>query len=106
MKYNKKGVRKIGRLFSYPQAMLCLLCYNITMKKEFIIFIVVLLLATGGAYYFGYQMGYDAGKEVGRAVAQIGAGAAVTNPLEKLPATNPFEKAVNPFKDLYQNPFK
>jgi len=74
--------------------------------KIIIIALAVAAVAGVGAYYFGYQRGYGAGKEVGRAAAQTGAGAAVTSPLEKLPETNPFEKAVNPFKDLYQNPFK
>lgn len=74
--------------------------------KSLIIFIALLLLAAGGAYYFGWQRGYDVGKEVGISAAKAGAGAAVTNPLEKLPETNPFQDVVNPFKDLYQNPFK
>lgn len=74
--------------------------------KIIVVFIVVLALAGAGAYYFGYQMGYKAGKEFGMAAAKTEAGAAVTNPLEKLPEINPFEQAVNPFKDLYKNPFK
>ena len=74
--------------------------------KVVIIFIVLLLLAAGGAYYFGYQQGYGKGMEAGKAAAQVGAGGAVQTPLGEMPSTNPFEKAVNPFKDLYQNPFK
>ena len=74
--------------------------------KLIVVFIIVLAVAGVGAYYFGYQRGYEAGKEFGMAAAKTGAGAAVTNPLEKLPETNPFQEVVNPFKDLYQNPFK
>ncbi len=63
-----------------------------------------------GVYYFsygfGYKTGYEAGKEIGKAAAKTEAGAAVENPLEQMPSTNPFEKAVNPFKELYKNPFK
>lgn len=70
------------------------------------VFVAILALAGAGAYYFGYQRGYEAGKEFGIAASKTEAGAAVTNPLEKLPETNPFENAVNPFKDLYKNPFK
>lgn len=75
-------------------------------KKVLIVLILVLLLAAGGAYFFGYQKGYAKGMKVGRAAVQAGAGGAVSNPLGEMPSTNPFEEAVNPFKDLYQNPFK
>ena len=79
-------------------------------KKNLIIFIVAILVVAAGTYYFSYQkgfkVGYDAGKEVGRAAVKTGAGAAVENPLGEMPSTNPFENAVNPFKDLYTNPFK
>ena len=78
--------------------------------KSIIIFIIAVVVAGAGAYYLGYNKGYgvgfDSGKEVGMAAAKTGAGAAVTNPLEGLPETNPFEEVVNPFKDLYKNPFK
>ena len=74
--------------------------------KVVIIFIVLILLAAGGAYYFGYQLGYGKGVEAGKAVTEVGAGGAVQAPLEQMPSTNPFEQAVNPFKDLYKNPFK
>ncbi|MBI2450589.1 MAG: hypothetical protein HYV47_03595 [Candidatus Nealsonbacteria bacterium] len=74
--------------------------------RNIIIFIIVLVLAAAGAYYFGYQQGFSKGKEMGKAAAEVGAGAAVENPLEEMPSTNPFEEAVNPFKDLYKNPFK
>lgn len=76
------------------------------MNKNIIIFIIILLLAGASAFYFGYQQGYGKGVEVGRAAAKTGAGGAVEAPLENMPSTNPFEKAVNPFKDLYTNPFK
>lgn len=79
-------------------------------KKVLIIFIAAIIVVGVGVYYFsyqkGYETGYDAGKEVGQAAAKTEAGAAVENPLEKMPSTNPFEEAVNPFKDLYTNPFK
>ena len=74
--------------------------------KVVIIFIVLILLAAGSAYYFGYQLGYGKGVEAGKATIEVGASGAVQAPLEKMPSTNPFEKAVNPFKDLYKNPFK
>jgi len=77
-----------------------------TMKKFTPIFIIVLLLVAAGAYYFGYQQGYGKGMEAGKAAAQVGAGGAVQAPLGEMPSTNPFEKAVNPFKELYKNPFK
>lgn len=79
-------------------------------KKILIIFVAAIIIVAGGVYYFSYQMayqkGYDAGKEAGIAAQKTTAGAAVTNPLEQMPSTNPFEKTVNPFKDLYKNPFK
>jgi len=79
-------------------------------KKTLIIFIVVVLVVAGGVYYFSYQKGYKAGYgegvEIGKASVKVEAGAVVTNPLEKMPETNPFEKVINPFKDLYKNPFK
>ena len=75
-------------------------------KKTLIIFIVVVLVVAAGVYYFGFQKGYKLGIETGRTAAQTSAGAAVTNPLEKMPETNPFEQVVNPFKELYKNPFK
>lgn len=30
---------------------------------------------------------------------------AATNPAEKIPSANPYEKVVNPFRDAYKNPF-
>ena len=75
-------------------------------KKLLIIFIVVVLVVAAGCYFVGYKKGFASGVETGRIAAETSAGAAVTNPLEKMPETNPFEKAVNPFKDLYKNPFK
>ena len=75
-----------------------------------IIFVIVVLIVAVGVYYFaykkGYSVGYEEGKETGRAAAQVGAGEVVTNPMEKMPSTNPFEKVVNPFKEGYKNPFK
>jgi hypothetical protein len=78
-------------------------CYHKIMikPKVVIMFIVVILLAAGGAYYFGYQQGYGKGAE-----AEVGAEGAVEAPLGEMPSTNPFDQAVNPFKDLYKNPFK
>lgn len=79
-------------------------------KKVFIIFIGVVLMVAIGVYFLaykkGYELGYKEGIEVGRAAAQVGAGEVVTNPLEKMPSTNPFERVINPFKELYKNPFK
>ena len=71
------------------------------MKKKLLIILIVVALvvvAAGIYYYFYYQKSQE--------VAGVIPKAAVSNPLEKMPETNPFEKAVNPFKDLYQNPFK
>lgn len=80
------------------------------MNKKLLILVLaaaVLALAVGvGGYYFGYQKGYGQGVEVGRAAATTRAGQAVSNPLEKMPETNPFEKVVNPFEAGYKNPFK
>lgn len=75
-------------------------------KKTLIIFIIVVLVVAAGVYYFGFQKGYKLGVETGRAAAGTSAGAAVTNPLEKMPETNPFGEVINPFKELYKNPFK
>jgi len=74
--------------------------------KTIIIFSIVLLLAVAGAYYFGFQKGYSKGMEVGQAAARVGAGGTVQAPLGEMPSINPFEQAINPFKDLYNNPFK
>lgn len=71
-----------------------------------VIFIISFLALTALAYYFGYQKGLAVGKEIGRAASQTEAGTAVQNPLEQMPSTNPFEEVVNPFKELYKNPFK
>lgn len=84
------------------------------MDKKLLVFIlaaVALVIVAGvGGYYLGYQKGYGkgyvAGVETGRAAAKTGAGAAVTNPLENMPETNPFEKVINPFEAGYINPFK
>lgn len=83
-------------------------------KKVLIILIalkIVVLVVVGTVVYYlsyqkGYKTGYEAGKEVGRAAAVVKPEKAVTNPLEKMPETNPFEKVINPFKELYKNPFK
>ncbi|PIR72925.1 MAG: hypothetical protein COV26_01335 [Candidatus Nealsonbacteria bacterium CG10_big_fil_rev_8_21_14_0_10_36_23] len=72
-------------------------------KKLLIILIVVILVAAGLVYYFWYQKGKKTGLEVTIPTLPK---AAVTNPLEKMPETNPFDKAINPFKTLYKNPFK
>lgn len=75
-----------------------------------IILIVTVLVVGVGVYYFsyqkGYKVGYEAGKEIGKAAAKTEAGAVVENPLEQMPSANPFEEVVNPFKELYKNPFK
>lgn len=81
--------------------------------------LLVILIAGGaivlaGVYVLGYQLGlqkgyktgYDKGKEVGQAAAKTELGEAVSNPLEEMISTNPFERVVNPFKELYKNPFK
>ena len=79
-------------------------------RKNLIIFIIAIAAVAVGVYYFSYQKGYktgfEAGKEAGIAAGKTTAGQAVTNPLEAMPSVNPFEKAVNPFKELYKNPFK
>lgn len=79
-----------------------------------LIFVVVLVAVGIGVYFLayqqgyktGYKTGYDLGVDTGKAAAKTTPGQAVSNPLEEMPSTNPFEKAVNPFKDLYKNPFK
>ena len=75
-------------------------------KKVLIIFIVALVAVAGTVYYFSYQMGYREGKEFGRLMGEISAGTLVENPLGEMPSVNPFEKIINPFKELYKNPFK
>jgi len=80
------------------------------MGKKFLMIIIGILI--GGlalsylAYQTGYQAGFEGGKVVGRAAGQTELGDVVGNPLEDMPSANPFEKVINPFKDLYQNPFK
>ena len=80
------------------------------MDKKILIVAVAAVIVAGAAAYFsynsGYKTGYTSGLETGRAAAKTQADEVVANPLEKLPSTNPFEKAINPFKDLYKNPFK
>ncbi len=85
--------------------------YNENMdRKNLIIFIITIVAVAAGVYYFsykkGYKTGFNVGKEAGIAASKTTAGQAVANPLEAMPSTNPFEKAVNPFKELYKNPFK
>lgn len=83
-------------------------------KNTLAIFLIILVVVVLGVFYFSYQRGYGDGyavgskdgEEIGRAAAQVTAGEAVTNPLEDIPSTNPFEETVNPFKDLYKNPFE
>lgn len=79
-------------------------------KKTLLIFLGGVLVVAAGVYYFSYQkgfsVGFQAGKEAGRAAAQVKPGEVVSNPLEKMPSTNPFEEVINPFKELYKNPFK
>lgn len=72
-------------------------------KKFLIIFIIVILVVVGVVYYFWYQKGKKTGLEITTPTLLK---AAVTNPLEKMPETNPFDKGINPFKTLYKNPFK
>lgn len=79
-------------------------------KKVLIIFIIVVVIVAGVVYYFSYQKGYQVGFETGKEIAKLAAGVSpekmVGNPLEKMPSVNPFEKIINPFKELYRNPFK
>ena len=78
-------------------------------KKQLIIIVVLLALAIGagvGGYYYGRQTGYQEGIEVGRAAAQVEAGDAVSGPMDNMPSANPYQGAVNPFEDAYQNPFE
>ncbi len=75
-------------------------------KKILIIFIIIVLVVAGGVYFVGYRAGYRAGMETGIMASQVEPGEVVTNPMEKMPSTNPFEKVVNPFRELYKNPFK
>lgn len=78
--------------------------------KNLVILLIVVIVVALGVYYFSYQKGYkvgfERGKEVGRAAAKVEAGEAVVNPFEGIPSANPFEDAINPFRDLYKNPFK
>lgn len=79
------------------------------MEKKQLIIVVLLALAIGagvGGYYYGRQAGYQEGVEIGRAAAQIGAGDAVSSPMDNMPSANPYQGAINPFEDAYQNPFE
>ncbi len=76
---------------------------------KIILIIILIVVAVGagiGGYYYGHSIGYEEGKEVGKAAAQVEAGKAVSGPLESMPSANPYEGAINPFEDAYQNPFK
>ena len=78
--------------------------------KTYIIFLIIVIIVSLAVYYFSWQQGYKAGfekgKEVGKAAAKVEAGETVQNPFEEIPSTNPFEDAINPFRDSYKNPFK
>lgn len=75
-----------------------------------IVFIIAVLAVAAGAYYYGnktgYEKGYGDGDVAGRAAAKVEAGTAVSNPMEKMPETNPFKGVVNPFEAGYKNPFE
>lgn len=83
------------------------------MKKIWII-VVVLIIIVGG--YFAWKSFFKKSPEEKAAdvfektTKSAGAGALpeltpLANPLEKLPETNPVEKA-NPFKNIKTNPFR
>ncbi len=71
-----------------------------------VIFVIVVLAVAGGGYYYGHKLGYEEGVEIGRVAAQVEAGDVVSNPMENMPSTNPFDEIVNPFDEAYQNPFE
>lgn len=87
-------------------------------KKNLIIIIVLVVIVAGvvgfGVFYYGnrqgytkgYNAGFEEGKKVGRAAAKIEAGEAVSNPMENMPSTNPFDKVINPYEEAYKNPFE
>ncbi len=53
-----------------------------------------------GAQQFVGSAGFDIGTNIGD-ISELTA-----NPLKNMPSANPLEKVVNPFRDLYKNPFK
>lgn len=59
--------------------------------KTLIIVIILIVIGGGVIYYFSMQK--EAGQEI------IGS-------LKEIPSVSPFDKVVNPFRDLYKNPFK
>jgi flagellar basal body-associated protein FliL len=65
-------------------------------KKVLIIFIILILVVVAGIYYFGFGGKKEITEKKGELVS----------PLEKMPSVNPFDKVINPFRDLYKNPFK
>ena len=78
-------------------------------KKQLILIVVFVIIAVAvgiAGYYYGHQTGYDEGIEIGRAAGQVEAGDVVSNPMENMPSTNPFDEVVNPFDEAYENPFE
>ncbi len=78
-------------------------------KKQLVlvaVFVVIIVAIGIGGYYYGHRLGYEEGEEIGRATSQVEVGDVVSNPMENMPSTNPFEKVVNPFEEAYQNPFE
>lgn len=79
-----------------------------------IIFIVIAVAVGFVAYYFGVKQGLKKGEDLGRKaiiqeqeeLSKKVKGQAEVKPVENLPEPNPFKANTNPFKDLYQNPFK
>ncbi len=75
------------------------------MKKNLIIYIVAAVLIVAVLIFIGIsankrKKGTGAEKTINEAINE-----AVTNPGDKIPSTNPYEKVVNPFRDAYKNPF-
>lgn len=88
------------------------------MKKQILIVIIAVIvlaaLVAGGIYYWKYyKKGAEGEKGIAPVVPEVSGlgatvdiGEATANPVENMPSTNPYEKAVNPFEDAYKNPFK
>ena len=81
-------------------------------KTVFILAIIILVFVAAAGVYYGILrkgkgsqqfikgVGFDIGTDIGDI------GEVTANAFKNMPSVNPLEKVVNPFRDLYKNPFK
>ncbi|MFH1643204.1 MAG: hypothetical protein ABH967_01010 [Patescibacteria group bacterium] len=76
------------------------------MKKSIIV--VVLFAIVMSAYWFFYHKDKPASYQGVLDILEVAKESnVITNPLEKMPSTNPLDDVVNPFEEIeYKNPFK